>query len=73
MKNKHMKNTALTHFVDVDQVDFIDDSPVVSSEIQSSNPKKMLLCRAGCIEFNFTNQETVYLNNENICVIDNLI
>jgi 5-methylcytosine-specific restriction endonuclease McrA len=59
--------------VDVDKVDFIDDSPVVSSQIQSSNPRNMPLRQAGYIEYNFTNQETKYLTNENTCVIDNLV
>ena len=59
--------------VDVDKVDFIDDSPVVSSQIQSSNPRNMPLRQASYIEYNFTKQETIYLTNENTCVIDNLV
>jgi hypothetical protein len=59
--------------VDVDKVDFIDDSPVVSSQIQSSNPRNMPLCQASYIEYNFTKQETKDLTGENTCVIDNLV
>ena len=59
--------------VDVDKVDFIDDNPVVSSQIQSSNPRNMPLRQASYIEYNFTTQETKYLTSENTCVIDNLV
>ena len=58
--------------VNVDDVQFIDD-PVVGSQIKSSNPKYMPLRQAGCLEYNFTEQETKYLLNENTCVIDNLV
>ena len=33
----------------------------------------MPLRQAGCLEYNFTEQETKYLLNENTCVIDNLV
>ena len=58
--------------VNVDDVQFIDD-PVVGSQITSSNPANMPLRQAGCLEYNFTEQETKYLLNENTCVIDNLV
>ncbi len=58
--------------VNVDDVQFIDD-PVVGSQITSSNPVNMPLRQAGCLEYNFTEQETKYLLNENTCVIDNLV
>jgi hypothetical protein len=59
--------------VDVDKVNFIDDSPAVSSQIQSSNPRNMPLRQASYIEYNFTKQEEKYLTNKNTCVIDNLV
>ena len=59
--------------VDVDQINFIDDSPVVEHRIQRSNPANMPLREASYIEYNFTEQETKYLSTENTCVIDNLV
>ena len=59
--------------VDVDNVHFIDDSPIQDAMIQHSNPRNMPLRQASYIEYNFTKQETKYLSNENTCVIDNLV
>ena len=58
--------------VNLDNVQFID-GPVVGSQITSSNPANMPLRQAGYIQYNFTEQETKYLLNENTCVIDNLV
>ena len=59
-------------WVNLDNVQFID-GPVVGSQITSSNPANMPLRQAGYIQYNFTEQETKYLLNENTCVIDNLV
>ena len=59
-------------WVNLDDVQFIDDS-VRESQIVSSDPTTMPLRQAGYIEYNFTEQETTYLTNENTCVIDNLV
>ncbi len=58
--------------VTVDNIQFIDD-PVVSSQITSSNPSNMPLRQSGCVEYNFTKQETKFVTTENTCVIDNLV
>jgi len=56
----------------VEHVQFIDD-PIEESQITSSNPANMPLRQAGYLEYNFTEQETKYLLNDNTCVIDNLV
>ena len=40
--------------VDVDNVHFIDDSPIQDAMIQHSNPRNMPLRQASYIEYNFT-------------------
>ena len=59
--------------VNLNKVQFIDDSPVTTSQITSSNPAHMPLRQAGYLQYNFTEQETKYLLNENTCDIDNLV
>ena len=54
--------------VTVDNIQFIDD-PVVGSQITPSNPSNMPLRQSGCVEYNFTKQETKFLTTENTCVI----
>ena len=56
----------------LENVHFIDD-PVEESQITSSDPASMPLRQAGHLQYNFTEQETKYLLNENTCVIDNLV
>jgi hypothetical protein len=46
---------------------------IIESSITSSNPANMLLRQAGYLQYNFTEQGTTYLLNENTCVIDNLV
>jgi hypothetical protein len=58
--------------ITIDNIQFIDE-PVVSSQTTSSNPSDMPLRQSGCVEYNFTEQETKFLTTENICVIDNLV
>jgi hypothetical protein len=41
------------------------DGPIVDSSIASSNPANMPLRKAGYLQYNFTEQETKYLLNEN--------
>jgi len=53
-------------------VQFIDDEPIRTSQITSSNVKQMPLRQVGHLQYNFTQQETKFLTNENTCVIDNL-
>ena len=59
--------------VNIDDVQFIDDEPIVESNIKSSDIKHMPLRQVGHIEYNFTEQETKYLTKDNTCVIDNLV
>jgi hypothetical protein len=47
--------------VNLNSVQFIDDSPVTTSQITSSNPAHMPLRQAGYQEYNFTEQETKYV------------
>jgi len=58
--------------VHLDNVQFID-GPVVGSSITSSDPANMPLRQTGHLQYNFTEQETKYLLNDNTCVIDNLV
>ena len=58
--------------VHLDNVQFID-GPVVGSSITSSDPTNMPLRQTGHLQYNFTEQETKYLLNDNTCVIDNLV
>jgi hypothetical protein len=58
--------------IHIDSIQFIDD-PIIESQITSSDVRNMPLRQSGYLEYNFTTQETKYLNHENTCVIDNLV
>jgi hypothetical protein len=67
-----LRNIGLSAWVNLDDVQFIDE-PIVGSQIKSSDPSTMPLRQAGHIEYNFTTQETKYLTTDDTCVIDNLV
>jgi hypothetical protein len=43
--------------VQLENVQFIDD-PILESQITSSNPENMLLCKAGCLQYNLPNKKS---------------
>ncbi len=73
MSNDHSyEEYSAAALVHLDNVQFID-GPVVGSSITSSDPANMPLRQTGHLQYNFTEQETKYLLNDNTCVIDNLV